>query len=65
MRRFSNTAIRDQVARISSEGCAKIAKFLAPPLGDLLRMGNSPRVLPLVMPDGCTISEESTNRGGR
>ena len=49
VRRFSNTAIRDQVARISSEGCAKIAKFLAPPLADLLRNGNSPRVLPLVI----------------
>jgi mannitol 2-dehydrogenase len=49
VRRFSNTAIRDQVARICSEGCAKIAKFLAPPLTDLLRNGNSPRVLPLVI----------------
>jgi mannitol-1-phosphate/altronate dehydrogenase len=49
VRRFSNTAIRDQVARICSEGCAKIAKFLAPPLADLLRNGNSPRVLPLVI----------------
>ncbi len=47
--RFSNTAIRDQVARICSEGCAKIAKFLAQPLADLLRNGNSPRVLPLVI----------------
>jgi mannitol 2-dehydrogenase len=49
VRRFSNTAIRDQVARICSEGCAKIAKFLTPPLGDLLRSGSSPRVLPLVI----------------
>jgi mannitol 2-dehydrogenase len=49
MRRFSNTAIRDQVARICSEGCAKVAKFLAPPLADLLRNGDSPRVLTLVI----------------
>lgn len=49
VRRFSNTAIRDQVARICSEGCAKIAKFLAPPLADLLQNGKSPRVLPLVI----------------
>jgi mannitol 2-dehydrogenase len=49
VRRFSNAAIRDQVARICSEGSAKIAKFLAPPLADLLRNGKSPRVLPLVI----------------
>jgi mannitol 2-dehydrogenase len=49
MRRFANTAIRDQVARICSEGCAKMTKFLAPPLTDLLRSGSSPRVLPLVI----------------
>ena len=49
MRRFSNTAIRDQVARICSEECAKIAKFLAPPLTDLLRNRSNPRVLPLVV----------------
>jgi len=49
VRRFTNTAIRDQVARICSEGCAKIAKFLTPPLADLLRNGDSPSVLPLVI----------------
>lgn len=49
VRRFSNTAIRDQVRRICSEGCAKIAKFLVPPLADLLRAGSMPRILPLVI----------------
>lgn len=49
VRRFANTAIRDQVARICSEGSAKIARFLVPPLADLLRNGKSPRVLPLVI----------------
>jgi mannitol 2-dehydrogenase len=49
VRRFSNTAIRDQVSRICSEGCAKIAKFLVPPLADLLRAGRMPRVVPLVI----------------
>ncbi|MGA9510483.1 MAG: mannitol dehydrogenase family protein [Candidatus Sulfotelmatobacter sp.] len=49
VQRFSNTAIRDQVPRICSEGCAKIAKFLVPPLADLLRAGNMPRILPLVI----------------
>jgi mannitol 2-dehydrogenase len=47
--RFSNTAIRDQVPRICSEGCAKIAKFLVPPLSELLRTGCMPRTLPLVI----------------
>jgi mannitol 2-dehydrogenase len=47
--RFSNTAIRDQVSRICSEGCAKIAKFLVPPLADLLRTGCMPRIVPLVI----------------
>jgi mannitol 2-dehydrogenase len=49
VRRFSNTAIRDQVPRICAEGCAKIAKFLVPPLADLLRTGRMPRILPLVI----------------
>lgn len=49
VRRFSNTAIRDQVSRICSEGCAKVAKFLVPPLADLLRTGCMPRVLLLVI----------------
>lgn len=49
VRRFSNTAIRDQVPRICSEGSAKIAKFLVPPLADLLRAGRMPRILPLVI----------------
>jgi mannitol 2-dehydrogenase len=49
VRRFSNAAIGDQVARICSQGCAKVAKFLAPPLADLLRSGGTPRVLPLVI----------------
>jgi mannitol 2-dehydrogenase len=49
VRRFSNTAIRDQVPRICSEGCAKIAKFLVPPLAHLLRTGCMPRILPLVI----------------
>lgn len=49
VRRFSNTAIRDQVARICSEGCAKVAKFLVPASADLLREGATPRILPLVI----------------
>jgi len=49
VRRFSNAAIRDQVPRICSEGCAKVAKFLVPPLADLLRSGRMARILPLVI----------------
>jgi mannitol 2-dehydrogenase len=49
VKRFSNTAIKDQVARICSEGCAKITKFLVPSLADLLKSGRTPRVLPLVI----------------
>lgn len=47
--RFSNTAIRDQVPRICSEGCAKVTKFLVPPLADLLGARCMPRILPLVI----------------
>jgi mannitol 2-dehydrogenase len=49
VKRFTNTAIRDQVARICCEGCAKISKFIVPTLGDLLKAGRTPQVLPLVI----------------
>ncbi len=49
VQRFSNAAIRDQAARICSDGCAKIAKFIVPSLLDLLQAGRSPRVLPFVI----------------
>ena len=49
VRRFSNSAIRDQVARICSDGCAKIAKFLVPSIEDLLEGRRELRVLPLVI----------------
>jgi mannitol 2-dehydrogenase len=49
VKRFSNTAIRDQVARICSDGCAKMAKFIVPSLVDLLKARKSPRVLPFVL----------------
>jgi len=49
LRRFSNTAIRDQVPRICSDGCAKIAKFLVPSLEDLLVAGADPQIIPLVI----------------
>jgi mannitol 2-dehydrogenase len=49
VKRFSNTAIRDQVSRICCEGCAKIAKFIVPSMADLLSAGCMPRVLPLVV----------------
>jgi mannitol 2-dehydrogenase len=48
-KRFSNSAIRDQVARICSGGCAKIAKFIVPSLTDLLAAKSDPRVLPFVI----------------
>jgi mannitol 2-dehydrogenase len=47
--RFSNNAIRDQVARICSDGCAKVAKFLVPSLRDLLGARQDPHVLPFVI----------------
>jgi mannitol 2-dehydrogenase len=47
--RFSNIAIRDQVARICSDGCAKVAKFLVPSLRDLLAAKQEPQVLPFVI----------------
>jgi len=49
VRRFSNSAIHDQVARICSGGCAKIAKFIVPSLKDLLSAKSDPRVLPFVI----------------
>lgn len=49
VRRFSNAAIGDQVARICSDGCAKIAKFIVPSILDLLQAGRSARVLELVI----------------
>lgn len=49
VRRFSNSSMRDQVARICSNGCAKMAKFIVPSLGDLLREGVQPRIVPLVL----------------
>jgi mannitol 2-dehydrogenase len=49
VKRFSNTAIRDQVARICSDGCAKIVKFILPSLVDLLKEKRNPRVLCFVI----------------
>ena len=49
IKRFSNSAIRDQVARICSDGCAKIAKFIVPSLKDLLEGKKEPCVLPFVI----------------
>ena len=47
--RFANSAIGDQVSRICSEVCAKMARFLAPSLRDLYNSGRSPKLLPLVV----------------
>jgi mannitol 2-dehydrogenase len=49
VRRFSNTGIRDQVARICSDGCTKMAKFIVPSLVDLLEGKEFPRILPFVI----------------
>jgi len=49
VKRFSNSAIRDQVARICSDGCAKIAKFIVPSLNGLLAANADPRVLSFVI----------------
>jgi len=49
VKRFSNPAIRDQVARICSNGCAKIARFILPSLEALLAAGIRPRTIPLVL----------------
>jgi mannitol 2-dehydrogenase len=49
VRRFSNPSIRDQVSRICSNGCVKIAKFIVPSLKDLMMEGIQPRVIPVVL----------------
>lgn len=64
VKRFSNTAIKDQVARICSEGCAKVNKFLVPPLADLLKAGAKPRVVPLVLA-GWLHYQRGTDENGR
>ena len=48
-KRFSNPSIRDQVARICSNGCVKIAKFIVPSLNDLMLKGIQPRIIPVVL----------------
>jgi len=47
--RFSNASIGDQTARICSDGCAKMVKFIVPSLRDLLDAKRNPRVLPFVL----------------
>lgn len=42
--RFANQAIHDQVSRICSEGCAKLAKFVVPAWRDLLASGGKARM---------------------
>jgi mannitol 2-dehydrogenase len=49
VKRFSNPAIRDQVSRICSNGCAKIARFILPSLEALLKASIRPRMIPLVL----------------
>ena len=49
VKRFSNTAIRDQVGRICSDGCTKMAKFIVPTLVDLLNRRESPCALLFVL----------------
>ncbi len=49
VKRFSNAGIRDQVARICSNGCAKMTKFIVPSLVDLLEGKEQPRVVPFVI----------------
>jgi mannitol 2-dehydrogenase len=49
VKRFSNPSIRDQVARICSDGCAKIAKFIVPSLNDLMKKGIQPRIIPVML----------------
>jgi len=49
VKRFSNPALRDQVERICSDGCAKMAKFIVPTLNDILEAKTDPRVLPFAL----------------
>ena len=58
VKRFSNPAIRDQVSRICSNGCAKIARFILPSLEALLTAGIRPRVIPLVL--ACWLHDAAT-----
>jgi mannitol 2-dehydrogenase len=47
--RFSNPTINDQVARICSEGSAKMPKWILPSIAELLEMGGSIELLSLVV----------------
>lgn len=49
VKRFSNSAIQDQVARICSDGCAKVARFLVPSLRDLLGARQSAPIIEFVI----------------
>lgn len=49
VRRFANPAIHDQVSRICSNGCAKVAKFILPTATDLLEAGTVPKIAPFVI----------------
>lgn len=47
--RFANPTIGDQIARICSDGSAKVTKFILPSVTDLLEAQAELRILPLVI----------------
>jgi mannitol 2-dehydrogenase len=61
--RFANPRMRDQIPRICSNGCAKIAKFIVPSMRDLLATGASLQVVPLVIASWLRYISGADDRG--
>jgi mannitol 2-dehydrogenase len=65
LRRFANPTIGDQIARICSDGSAKITKFILPSIIDLLAAKEVPRILPLVIASWLKYQQGTTESGVR
>jgi mannitol 2-dehydrogenase len=65
LRRFANPTIRDQIARICSDGSAKITKFVLPSVADLIKAGRVPQILPLVIASWLRYQQGTTEDGDR
>jgi len=64
IKRFSNPAIRDNLARICLESSSKLPVFLLPTIRDNLERGGSIRFAALVIAAWCYYSDKHTDRHG-
>ena len=63
LHRFANPAIRDQVARICSDGSAKISKYVVPTVWDLLAEKKPVQVFALVIASWLRYLQAATESG--